>query len=168
MARQFCIRGIKGHELLQRLLISLILDRNLRHLLILLDYRESSLTWELVPGKQDAKELSKSILGSKKVVEFELGNYGSGGLLEPLQLSGINKTTSGLGFNCLFALKLIHPETYSFSYFLLIGTSPSCFLKGLFTYCLPLFCKVLSGATEQTLTCSGRSWDAKKLSSHAG
>ena len=36
--------------------------------------------------------------------------------LEPLQLSGIYKTTSGLGFNCLFVLKPIHPETYSFSY----------------------------------------------------
>ena len=32
------------------------------------------------------------------VVEFGLGNYGSGGLLEPLQVSGIYKTTSGLGF----------------------------------------------------------------------
>ena len=77
------------------------------------------LTRELVPETQNAKNLSKSILGSK-VVEFGLGNYGSGGLLEPLQLSGIYKTTSGLGFNCLFVLKLIHPETYSFSYFFLM------------------------------------------------
>ena len=34
------------------------------------------------------------------MLEFELGNCGSGGLLEPLQLSGNNKTTSGLGINC--------------------------------------------------------------------
>ena len=34
------------------------------------------------------------------VDEFELGNYRSGGWLEPLQLSGNYKTTSGLGFNC--------------------------------------------------------------------
>ena len=54
------------------------------------------------------------------MVEFELGNYGSGRWLEPLQLSGNYKTTSGLGFNCLFILKLIHPQTYSFLYFFLM------------------------------------------------
>ena len=47
--------------------------------------------------------------------------------LVPMQLSGIYKTTSGLGLNCLFVLKLIHPETYSFSYFSQWRNEPKLF-----------------------------------------